>query len=185
MKGISRLILALPILGLLCAALIGGYVLQHPKKSVSSTPSVGLQNLNPAEVTANSKLPGNIRKATGGPFKSKEDIIAKATNKDALGPNNKLSGRVEAVFMTHGEFEKRAGVMTGSPGQRFDVDNSKEVWVVVVGGEFDSTWRSNPSGIEIPPTKWIMSVYDATTGETLSVQTGPGDWPDTFFEPSK
>ncbi|OFW36002.1 MAG: hypothetical protein A2074_00890 [Candidatus Aquicultor primus] len=183
MRRIKTISLGILVVALIGVASIGGYNLQHPKKAISSPPAAGPENLNPAEVVANSKLPENIKKATGGPFKSKEEILAKAKDAKAFGPGSKLSGRAEAVLMKQGETNQRFTKLTGEVAERLDVDDSKEVWVAIVGGEFESTWRSNPSGLDIPPTKWIMYVYDATTAEVLSVKTGPGSWPDKFLEP--
>jgi len=137
---------------------------------------------NLEEVAAKAKPPANPRKATGRPYVSKEEILAKA--KDLQTPVNKdsLSGREEALLMTEGEFVRRHGILTGSPINNLGVDEGKEVWVVVLGGEFEQLYRGNPGSEPYPPVKWEMYKYDARTGEILGMSSGPGEWPDAFFK---
>ncbi|HZD60740.1 MAG TPA: hypothetical protein VE439_09860 [Anaerolineae bacterium] len=137
---------------------------------------------SPEEVEAKATPPANPRKATGGSYISKEEILEKARSPKALGKNDKLSGREEALLMTEGEFRRHQGILTGSPIKNLEVDDGKEVWIVVLGGEFEQTWRSSPGESNFPPAKWEMLEYDAATGELLGMSSGPGDWPDAFFK---
>jgi len=182
---ISRKVLSGLVILVIMGALSAGVLIAlnaHPQKAVGDITVVSELKHDPAEIAAKATPPANPRMATGGPYMSKEGILDKATAAKALGKNDKLSGHEEAVLMTEGEFRRRQAMLMGRPVKNLELDDDKEIWVVVLGGEFEQTWRSSPGDSNFPPAKWEMLKYDAKTGELLGMSTGPVDWPDAFFK---
>ncbi|HZD60739.1 MAG TPA: hypothetical protein VE439_09855 [Anaerolineae bacterium] len=184
MRAFYKLLISLAIALLLVVVVIVGVtgIAKKPSKAVGGSSTTSELKRDPAEVAAKATPPANPLKATGGPFKSKAEILDKARKAEVTGTNNKLSGREEALLMTEGEFRDRQGVLTKSPAKNLEVDAGREIWIVVLGGEFEQTWLPNPGDTPYAPTKWEMLEYDAATGELLGVSSGPGDWPDAFFK---
>lgn len=183
MKSLRKVLLGLAMLCLLSVLSIGALALfnEQPREAISGVPDPDALKRSPEEVAAKATPPENPRKATGGSYISKEEILAKAKDPKTLA-GNMLSGREEALLMTEGEFVRRHGILTGGQINNLEIDEGKEVWIVVLGGEFEQLYRSNPGSEPYPPAKWEMYKYDATTGEILGVSSGPGEWPDAFFK---
>ncbi|MDI6816287.1 MAG: hypothetical protein QME41_03710 [Actinomycetota bacterium] len=171
------------IAGIMTTALT--FISGQPAKATDIAISEGSAGHDPSEVATKAILPTNVLKPTGGPFKKKEDMIAKAKD-PKVSLDTKFSGREEAFLMTNGEFRNSQARLTGHKIADNDIDDNKEIWVVVVGGDFDQTWRSSPGDDhDYASTKWLIITYDAATGDPVGLSTGPGVWPDAFINEAK
>lgn len=77
--------------------------------------------------------------------------------------------RIQAVASTWGAYlhEQRDGdKVVSDPTPR-----TRAVWVVAVGGDF------RPPHSRVGTYDWGVMVFDATTGQWLRTDAGPGAWP--------
>lgn len=122
----------------------------------------------------NYRLPSVIYGATGGPFVSQIQALDEAKRiANAYGNSN--PDRVDVRFTTYGQ---ALSWTTNAGAKSTEVDDSREVWLVTLHGPV--TMPFGQPGQPLLQYDYVQLIIDATTGSSLQVAAGPGDWPATL-----